>query len=409
MCDDTASLPMPSPGAPRSGVRPELVLAVPVFATRLVYVATLTLLPPLLVERGVSPALLGVLVGAYGYAAVAMGLLAGALADRFRTARLAALGSSLVAVAITLLLATQLPAVMGAARCHAGDGPSGPTISALVLQRVPAERRASAIATNNVAYVAGAATGPLVAGLVADRFGLVTGLAVGAGVALLAAFYVVRLGGDGPRTAQPAPVWTSLRGLPRLVAARRLGAPLVFVMTDMSILHLWLVFLPVYLVQSRGFTLTEAGSLISVEALAYAVAQPFWGRLMDRRGAVVPVLVSLLAHGICVAAIPLAGGDWPALALVLVACGALNAAAYPGCVALAVGRVEETERGRATGLLASSSDVGQILGPMLGSVMFAAPTGRLDAVFGLGLAAAVVGIAGGWRLNRSSGRTLGCS
>jgi DHA1 family multidrug resistance protein-like MFS transporter len=262
---------------------------------------------------------------------------------------------------------------------------------------VPAERRASAIALNNVFYVAGTATGPLVAGLVADRFGLPTGLAVGAAVALVAAAYLLMLGGDGASTARPVPLWTSLRGLPRLVTARRLGAPLVFVTTDMTILHLWLVFLPVYLVQARGFTLTEAGSLISVEAVAYAVAQPFWGRLMDRRGATAPVLASLLAHGVCVAAIPLTGADWLMLAALLIACGALNAAAYPGCVALAVGRVGDDERGRATGLLASSSDVGQIVGPLLGSAVVAA-TGRLDAVFGLGLAAGVVGIAAGWRL-----------
>jgi sugar phosphate permease len=109
-----------------------------------------------------------------------------------------------------------------------------------------------------------------------------------------------------------------------------------------------------------------------------------------------------------VAAIPLAGSDWLSLAALLVACGALNAAAYPGCVTLAVGRVGECERGRATGLIASSSDVGQILGPMFGSVMFAA-TGRLDAVFGLGLVAALVGMAAGWRLSLtpSSARTPG--
>jgi MFS family permease len=380
---------------------PELVLAVPVFATRLVYVATLTLLPPLLVQRGVPPALLGVLVGVYGYAAVAMGLLAGALADRFRPARLAALGSSLVAVAIALLLATPIPALMGAARLLHGVamGLFRPTVSALVLQRVPAERRVSAIAINNVSYVAGTAAGPLVAGVVADRFGLAAGLALGIVVALAAALYLLVLGRSSTPMGKPAPVWTSLRGLPRLVVERGLGAPLVFVMTDMTILHLWLVFLPIYLVQVQGFTLTEAGSLISVEALGYAVAHPIWGRLMDRRGAWVPVLISLLAHGVCVSMIPLAGADWLALASLLVVCGVLNAAAYPGCVALAANRVADSERGRTTGLVSSSSDVGQILGPMLGSLVYAA-SGRLDAVFGLGLAAAVVGIGGGWSLNR---------
>ncbi len=152
---------VPSVAAPGGLLRPEFVLAVPVFATRMVYLGTLTLLPPLLVERGVSPAFLGVLVGVYGYAAVFMGLLAGTLADRFAPARLAAAGSALVSVAVGALWLATAPLALGGARLLHGlaMGLFRPTVSTLVLQRVPAERRASAISVNNVAYVAGAAAG----------------------------------------------------------------------------------------------------------------------------------------------------------------------------------------------------------------------------------------------------------
>jgi DHA1 family multidrug resistance protein-like MFS transporter len=392
---------VPQSAASGGLLRPEFVLAVPVFATRMVYLGTLTLLPPLLVERGISPAYLGVLVGVYGYASVFMGLLAGALADRFPPARLAAAGSALVSVAVGLLWAATAPVALGAARLLHGIamGLFRPAASTLVLQRVPAERRASAISINNVAYVAGAAAGPVVAGVLADGYGLSTGLAAGAGVALVAAGYLLMQGRRDYARRSGLSVWSGLRDLPSLVARRRLSRPLAYILADMTILHLWLVFLPLYLVQVHGFALTAAGSLLSLEALAYAVAQPWWGRVLDRGRPGVGIVVSLVAHGLLVTLLPLAGGNWPVLAMLLVACGALNAGAYPGAVTLTAGRVDDDERGRAMGLLASTSDVGQILGPLVGSVAYAV-SGRLDAALlvavGIGAAGAVLG----WLVDR---------
>lgn len=400
---DESSPPAGIPPTAHAGVlRSQLVLAVPVFATRLVYLATLTLLPPLLVERNVSPAYLGVLVGVYGYAAVGMGLLAGTLADRFRPARLAALGSALVSVAIGLLLATSVPLVMGAARLLHGIamGLFRPTVSVLVLQRVPPERRASAIASNNVAYTAGAAAGPLAAGLLADRLGLSAGLAAGAVVALLAAGYLLMLGGGyAPRRATGS-VWSQVRAIPGLVARRRLSTPMTYVFADLTVLHIWLVFLPVYLVEGHGFALTAAGSLVSLEALAYALAQPVWGRWLDREHLGVPIAVSLLAHGLLIAAVPLTGGNWLGLAALLVACGALNAGAYPGAVVMTASRVEDDERGRSLGLLSSASDVGQIVGPLIGSAAYAI-TGSLGSALVSAALVAVLGAIAAHLLDRS--------
>lgn len=398
-----SSATAPEPASSGGFLRPEFVLAVPVFATRMVYLGTLTLLPPLLVERGISPAYLGVLVGVYGYAAVLMGLLAGALADRFPPARLAAAGSALVGVAVALLWAATVPVALGAARLLHGIamGLFRPTVSTLVLQRVPAERRASAISINNVAYVAGAAAGPVAAGLLADRYGLGTGLAAGAGVAVLAAVYLLVLGRRDRARRSGVTVWRGLRDLPSLLVRRRLLRPLAYVLADMTILHLWLVFLPVYLVQVHGFTLTAAGSLLSLEALAYAVAQPWWGRVLDRGRPDVGIVVSLVAHGLLVTLLPLAGGNWLLLAFLLMVCGALNAGAYPGAVTLTAGRVDDAERGRAMGLLTSTSDVGQILGPLVGSVAYAV-SGRLEGALVIAVGIGLVGAVLGWLVDRAA-------
>jgi MFS family permease len=388
----------PAP-ARRPALRPELALAAPVFATRLVYLATLTLLPPLLVQRGVSPALLGLLVGAYGYAAVGMGLVAGVLVDRFAPARLAIVGSGGVVVAIGALLASTHAVPMALARLLHGVamGLFRPSVTALVVQRVPPERRASAVATNNLAYVAGGACGPLLAGLLADRVGLEGGLAAAAGIAALAWAYLLRFRrAPRPASAAPVPLLASLRGLPALVRARGLLAPIAVVLADMTILHVWLVFLPLYLVQVHGYSLALAGALVTIEALGYALAQAAWGRLLDRRGPRLGLSVSLVAHGLCIALVPLVGGEWAALAVLLALCGALNAGAYPGAVTVAACRVAEEERGRALGLLASASDLGQIVGPLLGSAAYAL-SGRYEPAFVLTLGVALAGLLPGRR------------
>src|SRR5829696_6242524 len=108
-----------SEAAPSGWGRPEYLLAPPVFATRLVYIATIILLPSLLVDRGLPPEAVGALVGAYGYAAIVMDLTAGALADRFAPARLAALGSGGVLAAVALVgTAGSVPALAAGRVLH---------------------------------------------------------------------------------------------------------------------------------------------------------------------------------------------------------------------------------------------------------------------------------------------------
>jgi MFS family permease len=402
--------------------RPEYALAPPMFATRLVYLAVLVLLPPLLLERGMAPAAIGLVVGVYGYAAVAMDLLAGALADRFSASRLAAAGSAGVTGAVLLLLAAPTAALVGAARLLHGIamGLFRPSVAALLLARVPAERRAAALGTNNLAAMGGTSLGPLAAGLLRDALGLGWALAALAALSAVSAAYVlavfghteravqagvarpgVRSGLAGiPQTSAERPgVLPGLAGMPRLVRERRLATPLLLVLADLTILHAWLVYLPLWLIQERGYSLAAAGALISLEALCYALAQPLWGRYLDRHPGLAPIGVSLLAHGALIAALPLAGQRWELLLPLLVACGTLNAGVYPGAAALAAARVQDHERGRAMGLVSAASDAGQVLGPMAAGAAYAL-TARFEAALGLGLGVALVGLAAAWATDR---------
>ena len=374
-------------------MRTDYNLAPPVFTTRMVYLAVLTLLPFVLVERGIAPQSLGLLVGIYGYAAIAMDLMAGALSDRFSPKRLAVLGSIGVALAIGLLNVSGTVLLLAGARLLHGVsmGLFRPAITALVLSRVSTERRAYAVGINNVAYVAGAFAGPLVAGVLSDAVGVDVALAGFALAALFSAAYLAWSIPSLPPVRPATPIRRSLTSLPALIRRRQLGVPLVLLTTDITILHLWLVYLPLYVTVDHGFSLTAAGVLISIESLTYALAQPLWGRLLDRLGYRFPVMVSLLAHGLCIALVPLAQGQWLVLAVLLAICGALNAGVYPGCVALAADRVDTGERGRAMGLVAASSDLGQILGPVCASGVLLW-SGDLESVFAPALAIACFGV-----------------
>jgi len=89
--------------------------------------------------------------------------------------------------------------------------------------------------------------------------------------------------------------------------------------------------------------------------------------------------------------VPLVQGQWLLYALLLAVCGALNAGLYPGCVALAADRLQEGERGRAMGLVAASSNLGQVLGPLLaGGVLLW--SGSLGSVFAPAIVIAGLGV-----------------
>jgi len=122
----------------------------------------------------VSSFLLGAIVAAFGVGRLLVNIPAGLLADRFGPRRLL-LGALVGLVVVTVLtaFAPTLPVLL-VARFLAGVlGGSVVTIGlAVVTARAPADARGTVLATAQAVQLAGGAMGPVVGGLVLDRWGL---------------------------------------------------------------------------------------------------------------------------------------------------------------------------------------------------------------------------------------------
>lgn len=122
----------------------------------------------------VSSFLLGAIVAAFGVGRLLVNIPAGLLADRFGPRRLL-LGALVGLVVVTVLtaFAPTLPVLL-VARFSAGIlGGSVVTIGlAVVTARAPADARGTVLATAQAVQLAGGAMGPVVGGLVLDRWGL---------------------------------------------------------------------------------------------------------------------------------------------------------------------------------------------------------------------------------------------
>jgi MFS family permease len=273
--------------------RPVLALLAFVCALALVDMAFFTALVPLLPHyaqvAGLTKAAAGLLSAAYP-----AGTLVGALPGGAVTARL---GARVVTVSGLLLMSGSIlvfawasaPAVLATARFVQGLGGAFSLGAGMawLASAAPPERRGEVLGTALGAAVVGALVGPVV-GTLAIHVG--TGPAfsaatVAGSILTVVAFLVPRPPATPPQRLRAA--WPALRD--RQVAAGlwlTMVAGLAFGMLD--------VLAPLRLGRLAASATVIAATLIGAAAIESALS-PLTGRLSDRRGALTPVRISLIA------------------------------------------------------------------------------------------------------------------
>jgi steroid delta-isomerase-like uncharacterized protein len=142
------------------------------------------------------------------------------------------------------------------------------------------------------------------------------------------------------------------------------------------------VFFPVLppLCRELGLGEGQAGLLVSVTALAWLAASPFWGRASDRWGRRPVFLVGLVGYAlgsVLFAAAAQAGLGGAIAAATLFAllflaravAGLLASAAPPAALAYVADTTDEARRTGGTALLAAASGLGFLLGPAAGGAL----------------------------------------
>lgn len=329
----------------------------------------------------VSSFLLGAIVAAFGVGRLLVNIPAGVLADRFGPRRLL-LGALVGLVVVTVLtaFAPTLPVLL-VARFFAGVlGGSVVTIGlAVVTARAPADARGTVLATAQAVQLAGGAMGPVVGGLVLDRWGL-HAVFFAAAVPAVACLVWTLLSPDRDFWGK-APAASSTSST--IVAAPATAATLAAVSgrrrvaTDLAaFVGLNVVGFAVFVIRFGGeqslvpilgdrvgMTSTQLGLSIGVITLVSLGLLPLLARLLDagwRRRLLVP---GMLVAAVAIALYPVA--DTPlAFGAVVVAAGvgAAVGGIVPGVVLADV--AAPGRQGAAMGIFRSTGDLGAVVGPL---------------------------------------------
>lgn len=376
---DALAAPLRSPLAPLLGVVFCLLIGMGmVFSILAVYVQSL----------GAGPSMVGVMLGTFGGARLAVNLPAGIASERF--GRRAVMLGGLVLLTIGSFGAaatTQIPLLLACLFAQ-GAGTSAFVTAALaaVADLGTAETRMRDMAAYQSAQLAGISIGPALGGFAVGAGGfaavfLLQGAMVVAALALMS--YSRAIG-----TARPARnAGSAGAGRARMPdGALALGA-VTYGAFFARVAANWVV-MPLIARESLGMSLQSIGVLLTLGAVASFVVLPLSSRAAQRVGRRAIVIAANLATIVSLAL--LAGvHSVPVLWVVGILLGATSGLAVPTLSAITADSARPGQLGAAMGFMRTMTDLGIVTGPMaVGFVI-----DRLGLGYPGGLAAAALVLA----------------
>ena len=385
-----------------AGQRRALLLLVAVISVNASYTVLIPFVPDLEHRVGAGPVTIALMFAVFAAAKALCQPVGGAWVDRWRPRAVACVALNVAAVGIVLTAIAGDPVTLLAGRFVWGIG-EGLVTPALYAGMSALCRRYDISSSRMMgnfgsAAVAGFLLGPLVAG-VAAPFGLAALFIAGAAVTSLTAFGLLRAIPDLPAEAAETEATPAKSGRTWWRWVLVLG--LLDLFTHLVYTALEPV-LPLYLsASSADGSARGAISVVFVVGLATsAVSMWALGRLAERFSLIALIAAGLTLLGAGLAGMAASAGVLPVAAAYLVTMvgyAVLFLTARRGIVEL---RSAAANQGTAFGLFGLVSDVGNVLGPVIGVVLYEI-TGRvsfvlLGAFAGL-LVAVVVSLAGRWR------------
>ena len=276
-----------------------------------VFFAALTPLLPHYADRfELSKAGAGVLAAAYPAGVLVGALPSGVAAVHFGVKRTAV-------AALTIMAGTTIAfgfagsiVVLDSARFAQGVASASAWTASLawLLAAAPRERRGEMIGTALAVAIVGALFGPVLGGVASVTSTRAAFSVVGAGALALAVWALVTNAPPPRRGQSLVLVWRSLHE-PRIVAGIWLVALPALMFGTLSVLA------PLRL-SGLGFGAVAIGAVYLVSAGFEAAAAPFLGRVSDRRGRRLPIVIGLIASAAVTTVLP--WPPWGALLAVIV-------------------------------------------------------------------------------------------
>ncbi len=357
-----------------------------VWVDTLLYSALTPLLPHFVHQFHLSKAGAGVLVAAYAAGALVGGLPGGAAAARLGARRAVLVGLTLMGLAsLGFAFAHGFWPLAGARFLQGvGSGFTWAGAFAWLLAATPGERRGEVIGTAMGAAVFGALLGPAV-GAAAALLGRDVVFTALAGLAVVFAVWTLRIDPIPPDEPSLAAMRRALRDSLFVGGLLLMALPsfLFGVLSTLAPLHL----------SAAGWGAAAIGAVWLVGAALETGVSPAVGRMLDRRGVLLPIQLALTtAVPISVA---LALGPRPLVYVPLIVLGgAAYGALFTPAFALIAEGAERTglPQGMAFGLMNAAWAMGALVGPAAGGAVAAATGDIVPFLVSAGFCAAALAV-----------------
>lgn len=371
-----------------------LLVAALVWVDTMLYAALTPLLPHFAHSLHLSKAGAGLLVGAYAAGALVGGLPGGVAAARFGARRAVLTGLTLMGLSSLGFAFAHGFWPLSAARFMQGcaSGFTWAGAFAWLLAAAPRGRRGELIGSALAAAVFGALLGPAV-GAAAALVGRGPVFAALAGLAVVLGVWTLRIESIPAEQPSVAAVGRALRnghfvgGLFLMM----LPALLFGVLSTLAPLHL----------AAAGWGAAAIGAIWLVGGSFETALSPFIGRLLDRRGTLLPIQVSLVASA--AVSVALAFGPRPLVYVpLIVAAAAAYGVLFTPAFALIADGAERSSlpQGMAFGVMNAAWASGALLGPAAGGAVAGATGDLVPFIAAAGLCALALLLARGWSARR---------
>lgn len=339
--------------------------------------------PLLSADLGFSLADIGILIGLYSVPGVALALPGGMIGQRFGDKKTILAGLALMIVGSLIMAFSSSWGGQISGRVVAGIG--GVLISVLMMKMVADYFTGKEISTAMAIFVNSWPIGIGISLLALPPIGVVYGAsAVYLAVAALIAVGVGLMAGSYNSLAVSTDTARSSGRLGLHAAIALVSAGLIWGLFNVGFAMIF-SFGPSMLVE-RGWSITAAGSTISVVLWLTALSAPLGGFLADRTARPDAIMVSsFLALAMLLILVSRTEAIMPAV----VALGILSGLAVGPILSLPALVLEPGTRAIGMGLFASVSYVGLVLGPALGG-KYATWVGSAGAAFDFGAAALLI-------------------
>jgi MFS family permease len=340
-----------------------LLVSALVWVDTMLFAALTPLLPHFAESLHLSKAAAGALVGAYAAGALVGGLPGGAAAARLGPQRAVLVGLTLMGLAsLGFAFAHGFWALAGA-RFLQGGGSAFTWAGAFawLLAAAPRERRGELIGSAMGAAIFGSVFGPVL-GAIAALVGRAPVFVALAGLAVVLGWWALRLESVPPEQPSSKAMARAMRNRVFLggLALMSLASLLFGVVQTLGPLHL----------SAAGWGAAAIGAVFLVSACFEAALSPFVGRVLDRRGVLLPVRVSLVLSVVFSVGLALGLSPLAYVPLIVLAGGAYGVLFTPAFVLIANGAERSRlPQGMAFGLMNAAWALGALLGPVAGGAI----------------------------------------